>query len=226
MPMERFELRIDEELLTRVDAWAAEQRDRPVRAEAVRRLLEQGIAASSTRAVRFSDGEKALLLMMKDLYAHLKVDGEMDPRFLADVIHGGHYWAPKWELSGLFHDHVDNPAELSHVLDVLDTWSFIEEAYDKLGPADRKKLEERVGERAKHVRFTGFDGNNEASQGSIARFLIEKMDRFSRFKGRELNSHYPTFTRYSRMAAAFEKIRPTLVGQGLSLDQLAALLKD
>ena len=225
MAMERFELRIDEEQLTKVDDWAAAQPDRPVRAEAFRRLVDQGLAASASKDVRFSDGEKALIMMMKDLYKHLKVDGEMDPRFLAEVIHGGHYWAPKWDLQGLFHDHADDPREVSHVVDVLDTWSFMEEAYEKLSPAQKQELEQKAEPFGEHVHFSGFDGNNESSQMSIARFLIEEMDRFSRFKGRDLNSHHPTYARYSRMAAAFEKIRPTLIGHGLSVDQLAALLK-
>ena len=45
---ERFELRIDEEQLSRIDEWASEQSDRPTRAEAVRRLVNLGLSAASS----------------------------------------------------------------------------------------------------------------------------------------------------------------------------------
>lgn len=223
MAMERFELRIEEEQLNRVDDWAAAQADRPARAEAVRRLMDQGIAASSSRTVNFSDGEKALMLMMKDIYKHLQVEGEMDPNFFAKVIYGGHYWAPKWELTGLFHDHVDDPRELTHVVNILDTWTFIEEAYEKLSTSEKKQIADAVPHN--NVTFTGFDGNNESGQLNIAQFLIVEMNRFSRFQGRDLNSHYPAYAGYCRMANLFKTIRPTLIGHGLNVSQLIAIFK-
>lgn len=223
---ERFELRIDEDQLARVDAWAAEQSDRPPRAEAVRRLVDLGLAAGSKRAVRFSDGEKMLMLMMGDLYKHLGIENaETNPQFLAEVIYGGHYWAPKWDMEGVFHDHVDDPADLKHVVDVLDMWSFIEEAYERFTPAERAQIEKDAGPLGKHVAFHGFDGNNESSQLSIARFLIEQMNRFQRFKGRDLNSHHPTEARYRRMVEIFTAMRANLIGHGLSAGQVITLLK-
>lgn len=223
---ERFELRIDEAQLARVDTWAAEQGDRPPRAEAVRRLLDLGLAAGSKGSVRFSDGEKMVILMMADLYKQLGIkDADTSPRFLAEVIYGGHYWAPKWDMQGVFHDHVDDPADLKHVVDVLDMWSFIEEAYERFTPAEREKIATDVGPLGEHVSFHGFDGNNESSQLSIARFLIEHMGRFERFKGRDLDSHHPTEQRYRRMIQLFEPIRVTLIGHGLNAQQVIELLK-
>lgn len=224
--MERFEMRIDEDQLARVDAWASEQDDRPVRAEAVRRLIDLGLSAGSQRAVRFSDGEKMLMLMMRDIYKHLKLkDGESDPDFLAKVIYGGHYWAPKWNMQGVFHDHVDDPAEVSYVVDVLDMWSFIEEAFASFSAADKKKLVAEVGPRADRVAFPGFDGNNESSQIGIARFLIEDMNRFEKFKERDLDAHHPTEARYRQMVKLFAPMRATLIGHGLNVRQVAELLK-
>lgn len=221
-PKGRFELRIDDELLQRIDEWAAEH-DAPPRAEAVRRLIEDGLAAGSKRAVRFSDGEKLLMLMMRDVYNHLKMDGEIAPDFIADVIFGGHYWAPKWDMQGLFNDHIDDPRDVKHVVDVLDMWGFIEEAYEKLTPEDKKQVDSEYGG---SVRYEGFDGNNEGSQYSIAGFLIGKMGRFERFKKRlHVNSHMPTYARYRRMLAVFERFRPTLIGHGLNAKQLVQILK-
>ncbi|MFL9867612.1 YfbU family protein [Paraburkholderia fungorum] len=224
---ERFELRLDEEQVARIDEWARDQGDDGLsRAAAIRKLIDIGLSAGSKGSVRFSDGEKMLMLMMRDVYKALKVkDPESDPDFLAEVIYGGHYWAPKWDMQGVFHDHVDNPRDVNHVVDVLDMWSFIEEAYEKFSSAQKTGIAEQVGPLGKHVQFSGFDGNNESSQMSIARFLVNKMDRFARFKRRDLNSHHPTYNRYRRMFELFAPMRSTLIGHGLSADQVATLLK-
>ena len=101
-------------------------------------------------------------------------------------------------MQGVFHDHVDDPDEVRHVVDVLDMWTFMEEAYISFSAGDKKKLVADVGPRADSVAFPGFDGNNESSQLGIACFLIEDMGRFQRFKGRDLNSHHRTEERYRR----------------------------
>ncbi|KND57227.1 hypothetical protein BVER_00587 [Candidatus Burkholderia verschuerenii] len=224
---ERFELRLDEEQLARVDAWAKQQRGGGLsRAAAIRELIDIGLSAGSSRSVRFSDGEKMLMLMMGDIFKALKIkDPESNPQFLADVIYGGHYWAPKWDMQGVFHDHVDNPDDVRHVVDVLDMWSFIEEAYAGFTAVEKKKIAEQVGPLGESVQFAGFDGNNESNQMSIARFLVEKMARFSRFKNRDLNSHYPTYHGYKRMFERFEPMRTKLVGHGLSVEQVITLLQ-
>ena len=82
-----------------------------------------------------------------------------------------------------------------------------------------------VGPWAERVVFAGFDGNNESSQLGIARFLIEDMDRFEKFKGRDLNAHHPTEARYRQMVKLFAPMRATLIGHGLSVRQVAELLK-
>jgi uncharacterized protein YfbU (UPF0304 family) len=223
---ERLELRMDEDQLARIDGWVAEQSENLTRAEAVRRLIDVGLSARSKSVVHFSDGEKMLILMMGDLYRQLQIKGaEMQPDFLADVIYGGHYWAPKWEMNGVFHGHTDDPEELKHVVNVLDMWSFMEEAYEVLTPDEKALIVQEVGSWATDVKFAGFDGNEEGAQMQIARFLVEKMNRFTRFKERTLNSHTSTFKRYADMYRLFEPIRPTLVGKRLSVQQLIDLLK-
>lgn len=224
--MERFEMRIDDESLARIDAWSREQADRPVRAEAVRRLIDLGLSAGSQRSVRFSDGEKMLILMLSDLFKRMNFKGgDTDPEFLAKVILNGHYWAPKWEMQGIFHDHVDDPEEVRYVANVLDMWTLVERAYDTFTEVEKKALLAELGVRAESVRFPGFDGNNETSQLGIARFLIEEMGRFQTFKGRALNSHHPTEGRYCQMLKRFAPMRQSMIGAGLSTRQISELLK-
>ena len=218
-------MRLDEDILARVDNWRANQYDVPSRAEGMRRLVELGLSRTVRDVVEFSDGEKLLMLMMQDIYKHLKIKDGVDADFVSEVIYGGHYWAPKWDMQGLFHDYEDNPRDVSFVVDVLDMWSFVEEAYEKLSAEDKDYIKEEVGPLGENVQFFGFDGNNETSYMSIARFLIEKMNRFTRFKGRGLNSHCLTKGRYKQMLIEFEPMRAGLVGRGLSANQIVQIMK-
>lgn len=220
----RFELRLEDEQLARIDEWQR-KRGEPSRANAVRILIDQGLAAGSTRSVQFSDGEKMLMLMMRDMMKALKLkSGDPDTDFLAKVIYGGHYWAPKWDMQGVFHDHVDDPEDVNYVVDVLDMWDFVESSYKALNAKQKAEVKAGVGEWFSDAHFSGFDGNNEANHMSIASFLVEDMGRFSRFKGRDLNSHSPTVHRYRGMVAMFKPMRAKLTGGNLSPQQLIALL--
>lgn len=110
------------------------------------------------------------------------------------------------------------------MVDTLDMWDFIEGCIEKLTPEETARL--KTANHGYLPKFAGFDGNNETSLMSIASFLVEKMDRFSRFKKHDFNSHAPTATRYRRMTTAFEPIRVTLCfGRNLSVDQIIELLK-
>ena len=59
----------------------------------------------------------------------------------------------------------------------------------------------------------------------VAKFLIEGLDHFSRFKGRDLDSHVPVLNAYLRMYQVFEPIRKTLAGRGLTATEMIDILK-
>jgi hypothetical protein len=107
-----------------------------------------------------------------------------------------------------------------------------EDVVDAVGPTPVEDLRAAivavgVNDEAGYLdpKFLGFDGNYETEYVSIARFLVEKLDNFSKFKGREFNSHTPMVERYKRMCAKFDLIRPKLVdGRELSVDELIELL--
>jgi len=222
---ERFEMRLEEDLLSRVDGWRAIQTDLPSRAEAMRRLVETGLAKEAGESVQFTDGEKLLAFMLRDIYRHLKINnGEINPDFVSDVLCGGHYWAPKWVMPGLYHDYEDDPRDVRLVVDVLDMWSFIEDGYAALSQEEKERIEREAKPLGKVVKFIGFDGNNEPELLGLARFFPEKLDRFTCFKGRDLNSHAPMSAAYRRMLTVFEPMRRTLVGSRLNAGQIITLL--
>lgn len=217
---ERFEVRLEPSTIERIDQWASRQPDRPNRSDALRRLVERALET------KIDDGDRLVIMMLRDIQKSLKIKNlEVDPDFLADVIVGGHYWALDWEYTGLFHDHVDNRQVLHEVVDVLGMWSFLEEGYEMLSASEKARVEKEADPFGKYVSFTGFDGNNESEHMGIALFLVEKMDRFSRFKGRDMNSHHPAIEAYASMLAVFEPIRSTLVGRRLSVTEIISILK-
>jgi len=220
---ERLELRLDGDFLTRIDEWMEQNGRVGSRSEAVRQLVDIGLAAASGKAIHLSDGDKLNFMMLRDIVKHLKIKGETNADFVADSIFGGHYWAPTWEMQGLFHNHADKPADVSFVVDVLDMWDFIEARIEKLTPEDAEKL--KAANHGYLPQFNGFDGNNESELMSIARFLVKKMERFSRFTKRDFNSHIKVAGRYGRMVAVFEPMRTTLgFGRDLSVEQIIAIV--
>jgi uncharacterized protein YfbU (UPF0304 family) len=109
------------------------------------------------------------------------------------------------------------------VVDVLDMWGFMEEGYERLDADEKAALTQEIPW-VTSLKFPGFDGNNEGTHLGIASFLTE-MGRFKRFKNRILNSHMPTYERYSAMIRIFTPMRKLLVGKTLTLNQLIELLK-
>lgn len=219
---ERLELRLDDDLSRRVDEWMESTGQASSRSDAVRQLVDLGLNTATGKSIHLTDGDKLNFMLLRDIAKHLKVGTETNLDFMAETIYGGHYWAPTWEMQGLFHNHADRPADVSLVVNVLDAWTFIEERLEKLSPEDLEKV--KAANHGYLPQFAGFDGNNESGLMSIAMFFVETMGRFSRFKGRDFNSHAPTAGRYRRMADAFEPIRKTLgFGHGLSADQIIEL---
>lgn len=226
MPPERFEMRIDSELLERLDNWRNIKGDTPSRAEAVRRLIEAGLANENEgRPPQFTDGEKLIALMVGDLIKGLKVETDMNISLVEKAIYGGHNWALGWEMPGIFHGHADSLSDVRFVVDVLDMWTFLEEAYETLRDVDNQRLVAEVGPIGENIAFSGFDGNKESEYLSIVRFLVEDLGRFGRFKSRSLDSHSPTIGRYARMFDAFEPIRAKLIGRRMNIDELIEVLK-
>jgi len=223
---ERFEMRFDQGTLNEIDAWRTSQNDLPSRAETIRRLINVGLASSDKKEVKITDGERLILGMVAEIHTHLKVKGELKPDFIMDAIYGGHYWGLAWKYSGLFHRHEDGAKNVSEVVDVLDMWSFIESSYAALSAKDKGRVEKEAAPFGKNPRFPGFDGNNETEHMGIANFLIEKLERFSSFAGRDLNSHWQSLDTYRRMLRVFDPIRRTLIGRTLTADEFIAILNE
>jgi uncharacterized protein YfbU (UPF0304 family) len=174
--------------------------------------------------LNLSDGEKLIILMLADIYKAQKIKGSFDPEFISTTINNDKLWGFNWQYSGIPFGPYEAPHEVKETCDYMDMWSFIEEGYAKLSAANKKKLAEDAEPFGKNVKFRGFDGNNESHFG-IASYLVEDLKRFSRFKGRDLNSHMPVVDAYARMYKVFEPLREGLHSRPLNLAELTAILK-
>lgn len=222
---ERFELRLEPEVLQKVDAWRKSQEGLPSRSEAVRRLIERGLP-ESTQRLSFTNGETLLIHLMADVIKSLKVKSGIDPDFLNEALFGGHLWALEWEHPYTFATQVDNPHTVQFVVDTLDMWDLLESAYERLDKKEKARVELEAEPFGKSPKFGGFDGNNEGRHMSIARFMVEKMGRWPRFKNREMNAHHPTLETHARMLAVFLPMRSKLAGGSMSVVQIIAVLNE
>src|SRR5581483_6779882 len=107
-----------------------------------------------------------IIAMLRDLYKHLRVNGEINADLVLEALYGGHYWALSWQATGmpthLFHSHEDKDEDRSFVVDVLDMWDFIETAYERLPKKQRERIGNEVGGVfGRNVKFFGFDAHSQ-----------------------------------------------------------------
>ena len=178
--------------------------------------------------MKLTNPEKLMLMMLAEIHETVKVKNGIDTKLLKEAIYSDNTWALSWEMQGIFAGgpHEENPPEVNEVVDILDMWDFLEAGHEALGPKDRKRVETEAAPFGARVKFTGFDGNYEGRWMSIASFLVDNLERFSRFKGRDMNSHgSPPIEAYRRMLAIWKPLRATLDQKPLTADQIIQLLK-
>lgn len=176
--------------------------------------------------MKLTNSEKLILIMLSEVYEKLGISGQkgIDPKFVQEAIYTGNTWGFEWKYSGIFDSSEPAPPEVNEVVNYLDMWYFIEEAYEELDAIQKADLEQKAAPFGKNPHFLGFDGNNESEYMSTARFMMEQLDRFTKFKGRDLNTHMPSVAGYRRMYETFEPIRRTLLNRRLTVDELASVL--
>lgn len=176
--------------------------------------------------MKLSNPEKLILLMLSEIYDKLGLT-DVDTNLLRSAIYTENAWALDWEMPGVVGSESEpTPPLVRDVVNYLDMWSFLEEAHSSFDVSTKERVAQEAEPFGRHVRFPGFDGNNESEALSIVRILVDDMGRFSRFKGRELNSHAPLTANYARMYNVFEPIRASLTGsRPLGPEQVIVVLQ-
>jgi len=174
--------------------------------------------------MELSGAEKLILIMLCEIYEKLGIDAAINPAFVKQAISKDQLWAFGWKYPDI--KESADPPIVQEVADILQMWSLIEGAYEKLSSQDKEGLKH---EAVAGVQFKGFDVNggfdDEEKLLGVAQFLIDDLERFPRLKGRDLNSHSPTRKTYCRMLDAFEPINKKLEDRPLSVAELTQILK-
>src|SRR6266487_2238136 len=175
--------------------------------------------------MELSEGEKLILIMLSEIHEKLKIDDGIDPQFVRDAIYGEYTWALAWKYPGLVGSGESiTPPTVHEVLDVLEMWELLEYSYNQLQPADKARVKAEAKPSGHDIRFRGFDGNNETEYMAVAGVLINHLDRFSIFKGRDLNSHMPSLETYKRMFEVYSPIRRSHSLGMLNAEQIIEIL--
>lgn len=175
--------------------------------------------------MELSEGEKLILIMLSEIYDNLKIKGEIDPKFVREAIYDESTWALAWKYPGIVGSVGEStPPVVKDVLDVLEMWELLEHSYNQLQAADKERVKTEAKPSGYDVRFRGFDGNHETEYMAAARVLIDDLDRFSLFKGRDLNSHMPSIENYRRMLAVYRLLRHTHDFDVLNAEHIIAVL--
>jgi uncharacterized protein len=168
-----------------------------------------------------SDGEKLILAMLCDIQKALGVRGAIDPDTLSAALLGGA--DVELDLNGATGGRQAGERVAAEVGDILDMWSAIERAYKHLTLDQKREVEAGAGPLGRGVRFSGFDGDSEMQYRQAAQTLIDSVERFERFQGRNLEATMPALMGYRRMLRLFAPMRPSLGDSRLGVYQIIAL---
>ncbi|WP_374498205.1 YfbU family protein [Vogesella indigofera] len=115
---------------------------------------------------------------------------------IATNLRDGHEWLYS-QMFDYFADVLDEESA-QHVLDILQLYDALKFSYEKL--ADKSGID------PSDIEFDGFDGNNESEMLGFADALFKDARFESLLKGRDLNSHYPTYDVYCRMLEKWDEL--------------------
>ncbi|WP_146043245.1 MULTISPECIES: hypothetical protein [unclassified Pseudomonas] len=190
---ERFEMRLDEETATAIDRWRDTQMAGVSRAQAVRALIGHGL----NHPARFSDGERTLIKLMGDLFAHVGSSTSQTDLIL-NGLKTGNEWIVDLELGAFLNkEPTTSITDARFVLATLEMWDLFEhtlEGFDEeqmavvLAETEGEIALRQTGKTAppREFKFSGFDAESETDFIKIADFIINTMQKFPRFKGRDL----------------------------------------
>lgn len=163
MTDKRLEIRIDSQLLERVDLWTEGRTDVDNRSEAIRKLIEIGLQGIQPKdeEVRLSKGEELILRLLAERWCEdkgllEKSSNRINPKALFDALIHGQYWALQTTpiKPVLLHEHIPSKNEVNFVSEVLRMWASMIETYNQCTKKQKKEIAKATD--WTYIRFPGF----------------------------------------------------------------------
>ena len=174
--------------------------------------------------MEFSDGEKLILIMLSDLQQAQGIKESVNPELIKAAIYYDCLWGLSWEYPGIPFKDCATPAIVTWVTDILQMWTVIETSYAKLSTEEKQRVEREAHPFGADPRFSGFEAESEAEELKTLTFLVNYLNRFLNFKGRDFTSSIPLSGRYRRMHEVYQPMLPGLRKNRLSADQITKIL--
>ena len=191
-------------------------------------LIEQGPSS----AITFEDKEmqptvieQLTVRMLCEIYKKLGINDSFDPDLVSSAVASNDLWVLDWAYD-IRDEHSHNPHHVTAVVDTLDMYSFLQDSFERLSPAEQAIVEGQVPRASSQIQFHGYDGNNELDHRRAVRYLVNDLDRFESMKDvATLNSHSPVVEMYARMYEVFEPIRAGLINRLMTPLEIVAVLQ-
>lgn len=160
--------------------------------------------------MKLSDGEKLILAVLADIHKHLKIQGEIDSKFLIDTLFSGNLWGLSWRYDSLLSSEFKNPPAVEETCDILTMYRNITHSFESLSPAEQQEVKKKTNPFDGYVKFQGFDGNHDEHFG-ITSYLVNSLGRFDELKPGTLNSHSSgTLDTYRRILKKYKTIEKAM----------------
>lgn len=202
---ERLELRLDQSMIDRIDAWVVNQGNISSRSEAVRCLIDAGLESSRQKGPSISEGEKAILSILFDVHCNQSNKFGVS-NSIKNIMEGGHYWHLKSASQTLSVSPSDEKIS-KDVKSILDMWSDISLSYDRLLCNSQEKISGLLRFAGLDMSFPGFDYSSEYEYVNMVDFLTQPPTRFPVLQQRNRCAQQPMLGRYLVMMRVYDSIR-------------------
>lgn len=171
-----------------------------------------------------SDGEKLILIMLSDIQQENGIKKSVNPEFIKAAIYYDCLWGLSWEYPGIPFSDSTTPAIVNWLTDILQMWTVIETSFTNLSTEEKQRVEREAHPFGVNPRFSGFEAESESEELKTLTFLVNYLNRFLNFKGRDFNSSIPLSGRYRRMHEVYLPMLPEIRQNRLSADQIIKIL--
>lgn len=179
--------------------------------------------SNQNKPIEMTDAQKLIVALLIDNSRPVD-QRQYDYELIESALFGGNSWAVRRKYSGIFIDEDPDPQIVKEVADAFMMWSFVENAVGNFSATQKTEYESLVGEHDQDPKYLGYDGNNETDHYSATEMMVESLDKFGEFFGREHNSHLPTAQTYRQMVHEFKRVDLGHGGRTLTPSEVAGIV--